>query len=378
MSFVERTVLRVLNEASDAELLVIFWFNHFNVFWRKDLVGAALPDYVDGAIRPHASGRFRDLLEACITHPAMLVYLDNTRNVSGRLNENLARELLELHTLGVDGGYTQADVRETARVLTGLGLRPLHVNATTKLFKGSVIRGEFMFDPRRHESGVKRVLGRSIEGGGYREVEALFDLLTRHPATAHHIARKLCVFLLGDEPGAECQTHAATVFRESDGDLGKTIAAIRHWATERKQPSQPSFKDPFRYVTSAVRLLATGRKVQDSRPTRRWLAALGQPLFGCRTPDGYSLYGHDWISAGQLAQRFELAQEMVNTVPRMLDQPQGAAAVLKIPAVRQYMTSLSPASRQVIDKTRTPEQRLALLLSSPEFMYWQAGSNEAA
>lgn len=359
------------DEGAEAEGLVWFWFNHFNVFWRKELVGAALPSYLDDAIRPHAQGKFRDLLLAALTHPAMLVYLDNDRNVAGKLNENLARELLELHTLGVDGGYSQQDVQAVARILTGCGLRPLRpVRWPPKLQDQVVSRGEFLFDPRRHDFRAKRVLGRRIEAEGYAEVEALVELLAGHPQTARHIAARLSLFLLGDEVPSQVVDKAARVFSATDGDLVQVVAVIRQGG-EALPPRQPgSFKDPYRWLVSSLRLLAAGRPVRDRRSPQRWLTALGQPLFGCQTPDGYSLKGSDWVSSGQLAQRFELASEMVGALPRLVGGAVSLEGVLRSSGVAELESRLSEASLRALSAAEAPETRLALLISSPEFMYW--------
>lgn len=369
ITFSQLALLRALHDESSAESLTWFWFNHFNVFWKKGLVAAALPDYVDATIRPQALGQFRDLLLGAVTHPAMLSYLDNTRNEAGRINENLARELLELHTLGVDGGYTQGDVREVARILTGVGLRPWRPKQLkAALAAGAHGRGEFLFDPRRHEAGPKRVLGQKIDGEGFAEVESLVTFLAHHHATARHIAGKLCLYLLGEHAPAECVARAASEFSKSDGDIAKTVAVIT--ATARTSNTPGTFKDPYRYVISAVRLLASGRDIKNTKPVVRWLAALGQPLFGCRTPDGYSLYGKEWLSAGQLTQRFALAREMVHAMPRLVGEPLSAERVWSHESVERFVASVGASTRAALAKAGSAETRLALLLSSPEFMYW--------
>lgn len=370
-TFAQATLRRALNERDSIdEPLVWFWFNHFNVFWQKDLVGAALPDYVDGVIRPRMTGRFRDLLLGIMTHPAMLVYLDNSRNVAGKINENYARELLELHTMGVQGGYTQADVQEVARVLTGFGLRPLQpVKWTERQAAQMREQGEFLFDPRRHDFGDKRVLGRTIAGTGYAELETLADLLSRQPATARYLCGKLCLFLVGEDAPRDMIEQAAKVFTDTDGDLAKVVADIRRRAS--KLAVRPrTFKDPYRWVISSVSLLAAGRPVGNAQPVERWLIALGEPLFGRSTPDGYSLRGSDWVGAGQLTQRFELARELVAAAPRLLDGPLEVDRVLASAQVRALRASFGAASRAALDKAEAGEDKLALLISSPEFMYW--------
>lgn len=358
-------------EGVGTEGLVWFWFNHFNVFWRKEFVGAALPSYLDDAIRPHANGRFRDLLLAALTHPAMLVYLDNHRNVAGKLNENLARELLELHTLGVDGGYSQQDVHAVARILTGCGLRPLRPVRWPPKLQGHVVsRGEFLFDPRRHDFRAKRVLGRRIEAQGYAEVEALVDLLAGHPRTARHIAGKLSSFLLGDEAPSHVVDDAARVFSATGGDLVQVVAAIRGGGDALPPDRPDTFKDPYRWLLSSLRLLAAGHRIKDRRSPQRWLTALGQPLFGCQTPDGYSLQGSDWVSSGQLAQRFELASEMVGSLPRLSGGAVALEDVLRSPGVTELESRLGGASLRALSEAEARETRLALLISSPEFMFW--------
>lgn len=370
-AFAQQTLRRsVAAETAETESLVWFWFNHFNVYAEKSVVGALLADYVETAIRPHVHGSFRDMVLATLTHPAMLVYLDNARNAAGQINENQARELLELHTLGVQAGYSQADVQEVARVLTGVGLRPLRTKALPRDLQAQArAQGELYFDPARHDFGDKQVLGRRIRGEGFRELEVLADLLAAHPATARRVAHKLCVYLVGDEPPAGLVEQAATAFTASGGDLRRTVAAVQRGARELQQ-QPPSFKTPYRYVLDAVQLLAGGQPVENTLPLVRWLAALGQPLFRCSTPDGYSLLGRDWLSAGQLTQRFELARTMVDALPRLMGEPPAAApAPGRNPAVQALEERLGARSRQVLAQATGPAERLALLLSCPEFMY---------
>lgn len=367
-----QTLTRRLDPArnADDEAMLWFWFNHFNVYWRKDLVGAALPSYLDGAIRPHLHGRFRDLLLVTLTHPAMLVYLDNSRNFKNRLNENLAREVLELHTLGVEGGYTQNDVQETARILTGFGLRPLKPVRWPKRIASQVREdGEFLFDPRRHDFGKKKVLGQSIDGQGYPEIETLADMLAQHPATAHHLARKLCLYRLGDFVPKAVEEAVARAYLESGGRLDPTIAAINAARDGGTVPTGRTFKDPMKWLLGGVLLLADGHAVTDAVPLVRWLRLLGQPLFDRTTPDGYSLRGSEWLSAGQLAQRFELARAIVGALPRLLGTEPDLDVIWKGPGVRAIEGRLSDASWASIEGSESAAERLALVLASPEFMY---------
>lgn len=368
-AFLEQSLLKALNDTTETESLIWFWFNHFNVFWLKGLSGPALPLYVEQAIRPHIQGKFRELLLATMTQPLMIIYLDNFFNYANKINENYARELLELHTLGVDGGYTQKDVQEVARLLTGFGLRPLPPVTQWPAKFAPLVKeqGEFMFDPRRHDFGSKQILGHKIEGSGYTELEQLADILTQHPATAQHIARKLCLYLVGEQPDPKLVKQAAQTFSDTQGDLAAVITFIQQQSS--RLPAQKTFKDPYRWVTSSIRLLATGRPIQSVGPALQWLNTLGQPLFGRHTPDGYSLKGTDWMGAGQMAQRFELSLTLVNTMPKLLQQRLDAPATLAHPNLKQLMSTLSPNSQTTVKQAKKPAQALALLLSSPEFMY---------
>jgi uncharacterized protein (DUF1800 family) len=349
------------------EGLVHFWFNHFNVYWAKDAVGAALPSYLEDAIRPNVHGPFRHLLLATTTHPAMLVYLDNRRNIATRRNENHARELLELHTLGVDGGYTQRDVQEVSRVLTGVGLRPLKPVRWSPALEPLVrADGEFLFDPRRHDQAPKVVLGHELHAQGFAEVEALLDLLARHPATARHVVRRLATYLLGDDPPASALRAAEQTFAATDGDLARVTRVLKDHRSDDKVLE--SFKDPHTWVLSALRLLAAGRSVDDARLPAAWLTTLGQPLFGRTTPDGYPLRGAEWISAGQLAQRIELARVMVRAQNQVFDRAMTPAELKESREVARLTQRLPPGSRTALEHARDPAEHVALLLASPEFM----------
>ena len=368
LDLAQDTALRAVNANGFNEALVWFWFNHFNVFWQKGLVGVALPDYLNAVIRPHSQGRFADLLLATLIHPAMLVYLDNTRNVAGKINENYARELLELHTLGVNGGYSQNDVKEVAKVLTGVGLKPLKAPKIKPQFAPLVrASGQFFFNPQKHEQGAKQVVGQVISGQGFAEIETLITLLSKHPATAQHICTQLAVFLLGDAPAEKVINEASQVFKRTEGDLGKVSAFL---ATQIPSQSGQTFKDPYRYVISAVRLLSAGVPLKQARPLVRWLKALGQPLFGRHTPDGYSLYGRDWQNAGQLTQRFQLAPEMVAVVPHLTTEKVSADRVFEQASTQQLLARLSANSQATLAQAHDAKERLALLLASPEFMVW--------
>ncbi len=351
----------------DSEELLWFWFNHFNVYWRKDAVGVLLGDYLERALRPNLQGRFRDLLGAVALHPAMLVYLDNERNAAGRINENQARELLELHTLGVQGGYSQRDVQELARVMTGFGV----IAESGRVPAGARRDGDFVFDPQRHDDGRKQVLGLDLASTGPEEFGAVLDLLAVHPSTARHVSERLALFLLGDAARASTVDAAVNTWTRTQGDLAAVVRQLRTPA-DGAAPTAPTFKDPRRWVLTSLRLLGGGAVPGDSTLALRWLVALGQPMFGCRTPDGYALRGTDWLGAGALAQRFEVAREIVAALPLLFDPVPDPADTAARAAARPPFANAGPGSRRAWAQAASPGDRLALMLSSPEFMHWSA------
>jgi uncharacterized protein (DUF1800 family) len=335
-----RTLLRALYSPDQLqEEMTWFWMNHFSVFQGKANVRVLVGDYEEHAIRPHALGRFGELLGAVARHPAMLVYLDNSRNAVGRINENYARELMELHTLGVKGGYTQADVQELARVLTGFHVR----------------EGEFQFFPRRHDFGQKSVLGRPIRSSGERELGEALELLASHPSTSRFVSRKLAMHFVADDPPEALVERMARAWRQSEGDIALTLRAMFE-SPEFRASLGGKFKDPLHYMVSAVRFAAEDQVLPREGVDRmiNALAAMGQPLNGRPTPDGYPLVRSEWTSPGQLAARFEVARGVgYRRVGRLPDE-------LPMP--------LSDTTRQTLSKASDPREWNLLLLSSPEFM----------
>jgi uncharacterized protein (DUF1800 family) len=346
-----------------------FWFNHFNVQSNKSQIAPVLASYTREAIGARLDGRFSDLLKAVTMHPAMLMYLDNVRNVKGRGNENHARELLELHTLGVGGGYGQADVAAAAKIMTGWGV---------PLGGRSPVLGLAEFRAGQHESGKKLILGRSFASDGERELPDLLDHLALQPATARHVSRRLCAWLLEDEPSSSAVERLSAVYLQTKGSLPALWQEAHRMQQETsdgaaQRPQRRKFKDPLRYVTSAVRLLADGASIENARPLERWLRLLGQPMFLRGSPDGYPLKGSDWLSAGQLTQRVELARDIVTTVPRMLNRSDVRETLRRSPMEseggRAWAGRLSRGSRVVMDAASNSHEAWALLLASPEFMY---------
>ncbi len=367
------------------EVMVDFWFNHFNVFAAKGIDHLWVGAYEAAAIRPHALGRFRDLLLATAKHPAMLFYLDNWENSApgstmpdGRavgLNENYARELMELHTLGVDGGYTQDDVVALARMLTGWGLVRRGVRPPD--------RTGFRFEPARHEAGPKKFLGRTIASGGEDEAAAAIDILARHPATARHIAFKLAQYFVADTPPPALVDRLTVRFRDSDGDI-RAVLRVLFASREFRDSAGAKYKTPYRYVLSAVR--AAGVAVDNPRPLLGAMLRLGMPLYFCQTPDGYKNTEAAWMSpeatnlrvsfaTGLAAGRLPLAKPPVAkpladppVMPVAAGSQTPAADPVDAAALGQLlMPGLSARARATITDA-DPRLRAALMLGSPDFM----------
>ena len=329
---VQSKLLRAIySERQLDEVMTDFWFNHFNVFIGKGADRYLLTSYERDVIRPHALGKFEDLLVATAQSPAMLFYLDNwlsvgpdsdfangipKRNINynwrrpprpprpvpakqakGRrngLNENYGRELMELHTLGVNGGYTQRDVTEVARVLTGWTLKQPRQG------------GGFVFEERMHEPGEKRVLGHRIKSGGEKEGREVLHILAHHPATAKFISTKLAMRFVSDDPPPALVDRMAQTFLKKNGDISEVLKTMFRspgfWAPESYRAK---VKTPLEFVVSAVR--ASGAEVSDAMPLARQLQNLGMPLYGMQPPTGYSMKADIWINSSALLGRMNFA-----------------------------------------------------------------------
>ena len=338
LELAEQKVLRAIySERQLQEVLTDFWFNHFNVDARKGPVRFMLPEYEREVIRPHVLGKFHDLLEADAKSPAMLFYLDNwmsadphgphvqvppprivrgafgpvlvqppprmprqNPNAPKGLNENYARELMELHTLGVDGGYTQKDVTEVARCFTGWTIDKPRAG------------GGFVFRPALHDEGQKIVLGHVIKaGGGQSDGEQVLDILAKHPSTARFVATALVRRFVSDTPPPALVDRAAKRFRDSDGDLRdvmRTILTSQELLAANAIDAKT--KTPFEFVVSAMR--ATGADVQDAAPIVRTLQQLGMPLYQCQPPTGYKDTADAWVNTGALVDRMNFAVRLAN------------------------------------------------------------------
>ena len=335
----------VLGERQLQQVLTDFWFNHFNISAAKNQDRWLVIPYERDVLRPRLFGKFRDLLGAVAHSPAMLIYLDNFQSTidpryaplgarediaemesamsqggKGRrklgLNENYARELLELHTLGVDGGYTQKDVTELARILTGWTVeRPNKKNAAT------VKDWRFRFNRRMHDPGGKVLLGVPYAWSGEAEGEKALDRLARHPKTARFIALKLCRRFVADDPPAELVDRVARRFRETDGDLTETYRAV-FFSPEFRQKRffRAKVKTPLEFVASALR--ATGAELRDPEKIAGSVDALGMPLYRCEPPTGWPDRAEPWVSGSALAARLRAAQNLFNKRP---DAPASAS-----------------------------------------------------
>ena len=397
------------------EVMTDFWTNHFNIYLDKGIDRALLPEFIDRTIRPMALGKFEDLLLATARSPAMLYYLDNVRSVKpgavppqlarldqprrrpGRMtnrnldrdmsrdsirarlqkrmptgiNENYARELMELHTLGVDGGYTQHDVTEVARILTGWGMQQPN--------RGT----DFEYHGWAHDDGAKVVLGVAFPAGGAEgEGKKLIQLLANHPATMHHVSRKLCARLVADDPPDGCVDDAVRAWKESHGEILAVLRAIVHspdfWSI---RAMNSKVKSPFEFVVSAARALSIE---PDTLPAlAQSVGRLGQPLYRQSSPAGYPEREDDWVNSGALLERMNLAVALtggkVKGASPELDPLAGlgksGAALLDAIDHTLFAGSLSETTRRAIarelEDARNPEDArslaIGLALGSPEF-----------
>ncbi|WP_372382459.1 DUF1800 domain-containing protein [Xanthomonas sp. NCPPB 1068] len=363
------------------EQLVWFWLNHFSVYADKGRVKWMAADYMEHAIRPNATGKFATLVMATLQSPAMLEYLDNAKNAKGKVNENYARELMELHTLGVHGGYTQQDVQQLALILTGAGLVPVKADGAPPVpmavpGQPPVVRkGLFEFNPARHQPGDKLLLGQRIAAGGLDEIEHAVQLLVRQPACARFVSQRMAEYFVSDTPPPALVARMASTFERSDGDIAKVVQTMLSSA-EFAQAQPRKFKDPNRFVVSAMRLAYEDQPVINAAPMVSWVQQLGQPLFGRITPDGWSLQSQAWTSSGQLARRFEVGRSL-GSGPKQLFRLDGDSDTPVPPltqidtrtAYRWIAPSLSGATRQALEQARSPAEWNGFLLSSPDFNY---------
>jgi uncharacterized protein (DUF1800 family) len=313
-----------------------FWFNHFNVSITKGPTRAFIGNYA-ATLRTHALGKFEDLLLASAHHPAMLLYLDQAQSNARGLNENYARELMELHTLGVGGGYTQADVRELTRILTGW---------TVQLGQGK----GFAFNPRQHDTGDKVLLGQNFKNNGMQEGEDAIRMLARHPATAQRISLRLAQTFVSDQPSQALLGKLASTFTRTQGDIRAMMQAIIE-APEFWSADNSLFKTPLDYACSALTAQGGVKDPRDIQQTMGFLNQAGQPLHAWPTPDGYKTGAATWLAPEALTRRADYAMGLGNRMAEPI----------------YLQTFLSPSSRERIAR-EAPNLRSGLMLASPDFM----------
>ena len=364
------------------EQMVWFWLNHFNIFAPKAAVGLFATDYEENAIRPHALGKFKDLVMATLESPAMQLYLDNAHNVRGKTNENYARELMELHTLGVHAGYTQQDVQQLALILTGAGIMPQRgpnlIDGIDGNFlnrrPGVVRNGLFVFLPQRHDYSSKEFLGQTIKGSGFDEIDQAVDLIVHQPACAQFISHKLAAYFVADDPPPALVNAMAETFQRTDGDVAAVLRTmfLSKYATTG---SGKKFKDPMQFVVSAMRMSYDGKPITDADPLVNWLNQMAEPMYGHITPDGYPLDSASWSSSGQMAKRFDVARAIGSGRNRLFANADGEMQrpdppMLNTALFQQTLEpTLSAATRDALAKAQSPAEWNTFLLSSPDFNY---------
>jgi uncharacterized protein (DUF1800 family) len=343
-------------DAGFVERLVWFWSNHFCISADKGGVRPLCGAYEREAIRPHVTGKFSDMLLAVESHPAMLLYLDNARSIGPNsfaglrrdkgLNENLAREILELHTLGVRTGYSQDDVTNFAKVITGWSIVPPRQSPN----RG----GEFTFNPRMHEPGTHRVIGYDYEDRGFEQGRAVLLTLAKSPATANHIALKLASHFVADDPPRSLVTRLAARFLDTKGDLKEVAKALIN-APEAWGANPTKLRRPSDWVIGSLRVC--GVKPPDVRPILQAQNLLGEPLWRVPAPNGFSDNSAAWMDG--LGQRLDIANQISRRVGDSLDPA--------IIAQSTFGSLLSNETKETLGRAESRSQALALLLMSPEF-----------
>jgi uncharacterized protein (DUF1800 family) len=374
-----RSLLRDLYSRNQLkEQLTWFWMNHFNVSQNKNDIRALIGDYEENTIRPQVLGKFGALLAATVISPAMLQYLDNSQNAKGHINENYAREIMELHTMGVGSGYTQNDVQELARILTGVGVNlsgqpPKLARPVAEYYRAKDL---FEFNPNRHDFGDKVFLGAPIEGKGFIEVEQAITILVAEPATARHVSTQLAEFFCCDDPPASLVNKMAATWRATGGDTREVLRTL-FTAPEFRASLGTKFKDPIHYAVSALRASYGEQVILNPQPLLNWLNRMGEPLYGHETPDGYPMTEASWSGPGQMETRFEIARQIglghsglykSPDDPPTVKEPAPPPLILQTHYYQAVAPTLSPETRTALQEGQSPADRNMLFLSSPEFM----------
>jgi uncharacterized protein (DUF1800 family) len=344
-----RSLLRDLYSPDQLQAqMTWFWLNHFNVHLSKANIRVLIGDYEEGAIRPRALGRFRDLLGATVRHPAMLRYLDNDQNAVGHINENYARELMELHTLGVNGGYTQDDVTSLARIITGW----TYAGRLGQLGQP----GTFVFNNNAHEPGAQRVLGKVYEAGGLAQGEAVLSDIARHPSTAKFIATKFARHFVADDPSPALVARLQDVFIKTDGDL-RLLANALVDSDEAWTAPLSKMRSPYEYMIATRRILS--RVPEEPGGVLGGLNLLGQPLWSPAGPNGFPDTNAAWAAPEGMKLRLDIAAQTSARLPDAVDPRE----LLELAAA----DATSDETRRTIERAESRQQAMALLLMSPEF-----------
>jgi uncharacterized protein (DUF1800 family) len=383
-----KMIRAVYSERQLSEQLSDFWFNHFNIFIYKDMDRWYLIPYERDAIRPHVLGKFRDLLEATAKSPAMVFYLDNSTSADPHafdrlklhpirarpgeklpplgpkrgLNENYGRELMELHTLGVDGGYKQQDVIEVARAFTGWTIESPRENPA------------FYFDERIHDPDPKRVLGKNIKGGGRKDGEQVLDLLVKNQNTARHISLQLAERFVADDPPPALVARMAKTFEKSKGDIRAVMTTMIYsqefWS---RAAFRAKVKTPFELVASTTRAL--GADVDQPLQLAQWVSRIGEPLYQCLTPNGYSDKAATWVSTGALLNRVNFAVALTSNKVRgaqvdlnsLVGADVGANSKLTLERVENEFLAgqVSDSTRATLENEMTEPRILGAALDDP-------------
>jgi uncharacterized protein (DUF1800 family) len=305
----------------------------------------------------------------------MLQYLDNFQNAKGHINENYAREIMELHTLGVGSGYTQEDVQQLARILTGMGINrtgqpPKIQPAFVHYYRG---KDMFEFNPGRHDFSDKQFLGATIQGNGVDEVDKAITILAAEPPTAHYISTELAQYFCCDNPPETLIQAMMAAWKSSDGDI-KVVLRTLFASPEFKQSLTQKFKDPIHYAVSGLRATYGQQVILNIQPLMNWLNRMGEPLYGHETPDGYALTAGGWSGPGEMATRFEIARQIGSGARGLFNAADVPPSPAPPPLLQQtsYYTEVTPAlstaTTAAIAQGATQADRNMLFLCSPEFM----------
>ncbi|WP_397594188.1 DUF1800 family protein [Sphingorhabdus sp.] len=358
-----------------AERLVHFWANHFAISIDKIVTVGLAGNFEFEAIRPHILGSFADLLKSAIRHPAMLLYLDQAQSIGPNsllarrigarsdreigLNENLAREILELHTLGDRTAFTQEDVTEFAKAMTGLTVAGLGRPQLQRALGTDKSPGDAVFADALHEPGNRMIAGRSYGGGGALALDRILDDLAMHPATARHIATKLARHFVADDPPAPLVARLEAVFLKTGGNLPALYKALVE-APESWRTPVAKFKSPWEWTVSALRALSVTDFPGRAQAAVGLFTQMGQPVWRPGSPKGFGDISADWAGPAALMRRVETAGRFARLAANRVDARQLAPAILP--------GTLGPLTAEQIARAESPEQGLALLLVSPEFL----------